>query len=113
QSTQMIVGADASDDHTILHNAESLYQGFALKRVYYSAFSPIPDSPSSVPLAAPPLLREHRLYQADFLMRGYGYKAGELLGQAGNLDLDIDPKLAWALANREIFPLDLNRAEPA
>ncbi len=113
QSTQMIVGADATDDRTILHNAESLYQGFALKRVYYSAFSPIPDSPDSVPHAAPPLLREHRLYQADFLMRGYGYNAGELLSEAGNLALDIDPKLAWALANREVFPLDVNRAEPA
>lgn len=113
QSTQMIVGADATDDHTILGNAESLYRGYGLRRVYYSAFSPIPDSPTSVPLAAPPLLREHRLYQADFLMRGYGYKAGELLGGAGNLALDIDPKLAWALANREVFPLDVNRAEPA
>lgn len=81
--------------------------------MYYSAFSPIPDSPGSVPLAAPPLLREHRLYQADFLLRGYGYKAGELLGHSGNLALDIDPKLAWALANREVFPLDVNRAEPA
>ncbi|AMA45595.1 putative DNA modification/repair radical SAM protein [Pseudomonas alabamensis] len=113
QSTQMIVGADTTDDRTILRNAESLYTGFGLKRVYYSAFSPIPDSPNSVPLAAPPLLREHRLYQADFLMRGYGYKAGELLGKAGNLDLDIDPKLAWALSNREVFPVDVNRAEPA
>ncbi|MBA1191340.1 putative DNA modification/repair radical SAM protein [Pseudomonas entomophila] len=113
QSTQMIVGADTTDDRTILRNAESLYTGFGLKRVYYSAFSPIPDSPDSVPLAAPPLLREHRLYQADFLMRGYGYKAGELLGKAGNLDLDIDPKLAWALSNREVFPVDVNRAEPA
>jgi len=113
QSTQMIVGADASDDRTILRNAESLYQGYGLKRVYYSAFSPIPDSPDSVPLAAPPLLREHRLYQADFLMRGYGYKAGELLGEVGNLALDIDPKLAWALSNREVFPVDINRAEPA
>lgn len=113
QSTQMIVGADATDDSTILHNAESLYQGYGLRRVYYSAFSPIPDSPSSVPLAAPPLLREHRLYQADFLMRGYGYKAGELLTQSSNLALDIDPKLAWALANRDVFPLDVNRAEPA
>jgi putative DNA modification/repair radical SAM protein len=113
QSTQVIVGADATDDHAILQNAESLYQGYGLRRVYYSAFSPIPDSPASVPLAAPPLLREHRLYQADFLMRGYGYKAGEILGGAGNLDLDIDPKLAWALANREVFPLDVNRAEPA
>ena len=113
QSTQMIVGADTTDDRTILRNAESLYTGFGLKRVYYSAFSPIPDSPNSVPLAAPPLLREHRLYQADFLMRGYGYKAGELLGKAGNLDLDIDPKLAWALSNRDVFPVDVNRAEPA
>ncbi|SFA74940.1 putative DNA modification/repair radical SAM protein [Pseudomonas sp. NFIX10] len=113
QSTQVIVGADATDDHAILSNAESLYQGYGLRRVYYSAFSPIPDSPASVPLAAPPLLREHRLYQADFLMRGYGYKAGELLSETHNLDLDIDPKLAWALANREVFPLDINRAEPA
>ncbi|WP_273825665.1 putative DNA modification/repair radical SAM protein [Pseudomonas asplenii] len=113
QSTQVIVGADATDDRTILCNAESLYQGYGLRRVYYSAFSPIPDSPDSVPLAAPPLLREHRLYQADFLMRGYGYKAGELLEQSSNLALDIDPKLAWALANREVFPLDVNRAEPA
>ncbi|MDO7902493.1 putative DNA modification/repair radical SAM protein [Pseudomonas sp. K1(2024)] len=113
QSTQVIVGADATDDSTLLRNAESLYQGYGLKRVYYSAFSPIPDSPNSVPLAAPPLLREHRLYQADFLMRGYGYTAGELLGQTGNLALDVDPKLAWALANRDVFPLDLNRAEPA
>ncbi|MDU9394044.1 putative DNA modification/repair radical SAM protein [Pseudomonas sp. zfem002] len=113
QSTQMIVGADASDDRTILRNAESLYQGYGLKRVYYSAFSPIPDSPDSVPLAAPPLLREHRLYQADFLMRGYGYKAGELLSEANNLALDIDPKLAWALSHREVFPVDVNRAEPA
>ena len=113
QSTQVIVGADNTDDSTLLRNAESLYQGYGLKRVYYSAFSPIPDSPGSVPLAAPPLLREHRLYQADFLLRGYGYQAGELLGQGDNLALDIDPKLAWALANREVFPLDVNRAEPA
>ncbi|WP_406822003.1 putative DNA modification/repair radical SAM protein [Pseudomonas sp. KnCO4] len=113
QSTQVIVGADNTDDSTLLRNAESLYQGYGLKRVYYSAFSPIPDSPGSVPLTAPPLLREHRLYQADFLLRGYGYQAGELLGQGDNLALDIDPKLAWALANREVFPLDVNRAEPA
>ncbi|MGE8409618.1 MAG: putative DNA modification/repair radical SAM protein [Pseudomonas sp.] len=113
QSTQMIVGADSSDDRIILGNAESLYRGYGLKRVYYSAFSPIPDSPDSVPLAAPPLLREHRLYQADFLMRGYGYSAGELLSESSNLALDIDPKLAWALANRESFPVDINRAEPA
>jgi predicted DNA-binding helix-hairpin-helix protein len=71
-----------------------------------------PTAPAACPWP-PPLLREHRLYQADFLLRGYGYKAGELLGASGNLALDIDPKLAWALANREVFPLDVNRAEPA
>ncbi|MBD8623998.1 putative DNA modification/repair radical SAM protein [Pseudomonas sp. CFBP 13727] len=113
QSTQMIVGADQTDDSTILHSAESLYGNFGLKRVYYSAFSPIPNSPKSVPLAAPPLMREHRLYQADFLLRSYGYKADELLSGPGDLALDIDPKLAWALENRSVFPLDLNRAEPA
>ena len=113
QSTQMIVGADQTDDSTILHSAESLYGNYGLKRVYYSAFSPIPNSPKSVPLAAPPLMREHRLYQADFLLRSYGYKADELLSGPGDLALDIDPKLAWALENRSIFPLDLNRAEPA
>lgn len=111
QSTQMIVGADATDDSTILHNAQSLYQDYRLRRVYYSAFSPIPQSPKSVPFEAPPLLREHRLYQADFLMRGYGFRASELLAGPGNLALDIDPKLAWALANREQFPVDLNRAD--
>jgi putative DNA modification/repair radical SAM protein len=111
QSTQMIVGADASDDQTILNTAQTLYGSYKLKRVYYSAFSPIPQSPASVPSAPPPLLREHRLYQADFLLRGYGFTAGELMPAAGNLALDIDPKLAWALGNRAHFPLDLNRAE--
>ncbi|WP_252271864.1 putative DNA modification/repair radical SAM protein [Pseudomonas subflava] len=113
QSTQMIVGADDTDDRTILDTAQTLYGAYKLKRVYYSAFSPIPHSPKSVPFQAPPLLREHRLYQADFLIRGYGFQAGELLATPGNLPLDVDPKLAWALANREQFPLDLNRAEPA
>ena len=111
QSTQMIVGADDTDDSTILHSAEALYGNFGLRRVYYSAFSPIPNSPKSVPLAAPPLMREHRLYQADFLLRSYGYRAEELLKGPGDLALDIDPKLAWALNNRTVFPLDLNRAE--
>lgn len=110
QSTQMIIGADATDDSSILATAQSLYRTHRLRRVYYSAFSPIPRSPASVPFAAPPLLREHRLYQADFLMRGYGFSAGELLTGPGNLALDVDPKLAWALSHRELFPLDLNRA---
>jgi len=112
QSTQMIVGADASDDQQILKTAETLYGSYKLKRVYYSAFSPIPQSPKSVPLAPPPMMREHRLYQADFLLRSYGFQVDELLPKTGNLALDIDPKLAWALENREHFPMDLNRAEP-
>ncbi len=113
QSTQMIVGADETDDSTILNSAETLYGNYGLRRVYYSAFSPIPNSPKSVPLAAPPLMREHRLYQADFLLRGYGFKVKELFQGPGHLALDIDPKLAWALNNRSIFPLDLNSADPA
>jgi putative DNA modification/repair radical SAM protein len=112
QSTQMIVGADATDDRTILDTAQRLYGAYGLKRVYYSAFSPIPQSPTTVPLQAPPLLREHRLYQADFLLRGYGFNTEELLAGPGNLALDIDPKLAWALNHRAQFPVDLNRAEP-
>ncbi|WP_322104021.1 putative DNA modification/repair radical SAM protein [Paraburkholderia sp. J41] len=110
QSTQMIVGADQTNDRTILQTAESLYGSFKLKRVYYSAFSPIPDSPSALPAQAPPLLREHRLYQADFLLRGYGFNVNELFEKSGDLALEIDPKLAWALAHREHFPVDLNRA---
>jgi putative DNA modification/repair radical SAM protein len=113
QSTQMIVGADATEDSTILSTAETLYGSYRLKRVYYSAFSPIPQSPTGLPQAPPPLLREHRLYQADFLLRSYGFQASELLPTAGNLSLDIDPKLAWALAHREHFPMDLNRADAA
>jgi predicted DNA-binding helix-hairpin-helix protein len=112
QSTQMIVGADQTDDSTILNTAQTLYSAYRLRRVYYSAFSPIPQSPNGLPQRPPPMMREHRLYQADFLMRGYGFQASELLAGAGNLALDIDPKLAWALAHRELFPLDLNLAEP-
>jgi putative DNA modification/repair radical SAM protein len=112
QSTQMIVGADDADDRTILRTAQTLYGAYQLKRVYYSAFSPIPDSPSALPSQAPPLLREHRLYQADFLLRGYGFRADELFQKDGDLPLDINPKLAWALAHRESFPVDLNRAPP-
>ena len=113
QSTQMIVGADASDDRLILDTAESLYSEHKLKRVYYSAFSPIPNNPGSVPHQPPPMLREHRLYQADFLLRGYGFNVAELFSGSANLPLDIDPKLAWALANRASFPVDLNTAEQA
>ena len=111
QSTQMIVGADAADDRSILTTSATLYGSYRLKRVYYSAFSPIPDASRSLPLSSPPLVREHRLYQADWLMRFYGFAHDEIVGaENGMLALDIDPKLAWALAHRELFPVDLNRA---
>jgi putative DNA modification/repair radical SAM protein len=111
QSTQMIVGATAASDATILARASSLYGRQGLRRVYYSAFSPIPDASSKLPLAAPPLVREHRLYQADWLMRFYGFKVAELTTRAEpNLSLHLDPKLAWALRNPEKFPVDLNKA---
>ena len=113
QSTQMIVGADDANDTTILGQAARLYSSYRLKRVYYSAFSPIPDSSAALPLIRPPLMREHRLYQADWLLRFYGFGLDELTAPSrdGMLDLDIDPKLAWALANRHLFPVDINRAE--
>ncbi|HEY1227944.1 MAG TPA: putative DNA modification/repair radical SAM protein [Ramlibacter sp.] len=112
QSTQMIVGADATNDATILHTSAQLYGAYKLKRVYYSAFSPIPHAAAALPLKAPPLVREHRLYQADWLMRFYGFEPGEIAAPAsgGMLSLDVDPKLAWALAHPERFPVDLNRA---
>ncbi|WP_426955995.1 putative DNA modification/repair radical SAM protein [Muricoccus radiodurans] len=113
QSTQMIVGADASTDATILGTSANLYGSYRLKRVYFSAYSPIPDAPSVLPPSAPPLVREHRLYQADWLMRFYGFSTSEIVagGEGGMLDLEVDPKLAWALKHRAIFPLDLNRAD--
>jgi putative DNA modification/repair radical SAM protein len=111
QSTQMIVGATDASDATILKQASSLYSRQKLRRVYYSAFSPIPDASSKLPLQAPPLVREHRLYQADWLVRFYGFAAHELTTEAApNLDLAIDPKLAWALRFRQLFPVDLNKA---
>ena len=95
----------------ILNTSASLYGSYRLKRVYYSAFSPIPDASRALPLAPPPLLREHRLYQADWLMRFYGFDAGEIVeGTKGMLPLDIDPKLAWALRHRHRFPLDVATA---
>jgi putative DNA modification/repair radical SAM protein len=111
QSTQMIIGADAASDKTILDTSANLYGSYRLKRVYYSAFSPIPDASRALPLVSPPLMREHRLYQADWLMRFYGFDAGEIVDEAkGMLPLDIDPKLAWALRNRQRFPLDVATA---
>jgi len=112
QSTQMIVGADASNDTTILSTANTLYASYRLRRVYYSAYSPIPRASQHLPGRAPPLLREHRLYQADWMLRHYGYDVSEItVGADGMLDLDIDPKLAWALAHRDRFPVDVNVAQ--
>ena len=111
QATQMIVGATDATDAAILATSAQLYGRQRLKRVYYSAFSPIPDASKILPLSAAPLLREHRLYQADWLMRFYGFAYHELMAPANaNLDLEIDPKLSWALRNREQFPVDINRA---
>ena len=113
QSTQMIVGADSANDGEIVVRASQLYDRFALRRVYYSAFSPIPSPSAVLPLQRPPLMREHRLYQSDWLMRFYGFKPAEVVSAAGDdgmLPLDIDPKLAWALKFRESFPVDVNRA---
>jgi putative DNA modification/repair radical SAM protein len=113
QSTQMIVGADSANDSEIVGTASRLYDRFSLRRVYYSAFSPIPDASAILPLHRPPLMREHRLYQSDWLMRFYGFKPAEVVqatDDAGMLPLDIDPKLAWALKFRELFPVDVNRS---
>lgn len=111
QSTQLVVGASDSSDTVILNKAEELYKKFSLRRVYYSAFSPAVFTDPRLKQKAP-LMREHRLYEADWLIRHYGFKAGEITnGAAGeNLELDKDPKLAWALRHREIFPVDVNRA---
>ncbi|MFN4272853.1 MAG: putative DNA modification/repair radical SAM protein [Aliihoeflea sp.] len=112
QSTQMIVGADATTDADILGTSARLYGSYRLRRVYYSAFSPIPDASAALPAMKPPLMREHRLYQADWLMRFYGFDRAEIVAGRpdGMLDLAVDPKLSWALDNRGLFPLDVNRA---
>ncbi|MSO53189.1 MAG: putative DNA modification/repair radical SAM protein [Acidobacteria bacterium] len=111
QSTQMLVGADDSTDAVILQRADVLYSDYRLRRVYYSGFSPIPEPSALLPIKPPPLVREHRLYQADWLLRFYGFKVDEITTTgAPNLDLQIDPKLAWALGNRATFPADINTA---
>jgi putative DNA modification/repair radical SAM protein len=112
QSTQMIIGAEPSSDIAILDTADTLYRSYNLRRVYYSAFSPIPQSSARLPNRAPPLVREHRLYQADWLLRFYGFSVTELAQSLpdGNLNLALDPKTEWALANRARFPVDVNSA---
>jgi putative DNA modification/repair radical SAM protein len=111
QSTQMIVGATETPDNEILKTASELYTGQRLRRVYYSAYSPIPHADSLLPGKSPPLVREHRLYQADWLLRFYGFDVNEIIVREDkNLDLEIDPKLAWALQQRGYFPVDVNTA---
>jgi putative DNA modification/repair radical SAM protein len=113
QSTQMIVGADSTSDAQVLATSDKLYKDYRLRRVYYSGFSPIPAASAVLPLEAPPLQRENRLYQADWLLRYYGFTVAEIAGggESGMLDLEIDPKLAWALKNRDKFPVDVNTAD--
>jgi putative DNA modification/repair radical SAM protein len=111
QSTQFIVGATVTPDSVMLTKSADLYKNYRLRRAYYSAFSPIPHADPALPLKSIPLVREHRLYQADWLMRFYGFSADELTTPDDrNLALDKDPKLAWALRHREFFPVDVNKA---
>lgn len=111
QSTQMVIGATPTPDRDILQTAAALYQRQRLRRVYYSAYSPTPHADARLPGQPPPLMREHRLYQADWLLRFYGFDVQEIATEpTGNLALDIDPKLAWALAHRDQFPVDVNTA---
>lgn len=111
QSTQMIVGATPSSDSVILGTANRLYERHRLRRVYYTAYSPIPRAHQDLPIEAPGLVREHRLYQADWLLRFYDFSIDEVVTRDdGNLDLEVDPKMAWALAHRDFFPVDVNRS---
>ena len=113
QSTQMVIGATPTPDREIIAAAGRLYGGQGLRRVYYTAFSPIPHGDGRLPAGDPPLVREHRLYQSDWLMRFYGFRPEEITTAAEpNLDLSLDPKTAWALRHREFFPVDLNRGSP-
>ncbi|WP_407430687.1 putative DNA modification/repair radical SAM protein [Arcticibacter sp.] len=113
QSSQMIIGATKETDKDIMYTADSMYRNFSLKRVYYSGYVPISND-SRLPMlnTAVPMVRENRLYQADWLMRFYGFNVRELLNPATpHLDLDIDPKLGWALRNLDKFPIDINKAD--
>jgi len=112
QSTQMVIGATPETDKDIMQTADSFYRRFGLKRVYYSGYVPVSDD-NRLPVigSQPPLIRENRLYQTDWLMRFYGFHVNELLNDANpHLDIDIDPKLSWALRNLHFFPVDVNSA---
>lgn len=111
QTTQMIIGAGRESDLEIIKTSKKLYSDYALKRVYYSGFVPVVKSKFTQGIDKAPLLREHRLYQADFLMRGYSFKADDLLSTSdANFDLSIDPKSNWAINNIERFPIEINTA---
>jgi putative DNA modification/repair radical SAM protein len=111
QTTQMIVGATESSDALILASSDQLYKKYNLKRVYYSAYSPIPNADALLPVKKPSLVRENRLYQADWLLRFYGFNVNELVNtEDPQLSLEMDPKTAWALKNRHFFPVDVNGA---
>jgi putative DNA modification/repair radical SAM protein len=113
QSTQMVIGATPETDKEIMHTASAFYKDFSLKRVYYSGYIPISND-TRLPIigSQPPLIRENRLYQTDWLMRFYGFDVQEILNDANpNLDVDIDPKLSWALRNLDQFPVDVNTAD--
>ncbi|HAQ21158.1 MAG TPA: putative DNA modification/repair radical SAM protein [Prolixibacteraceae bacterium] len=114
QSTQLVIGATNDSDHTILKLSSALYSLRNLKRVYYSGYIPVNSYDSRLPvLSAPPLRREHRLYQADWLLRFYGFRSGEIVSTENpNLDLELDPKVSWALRNPHLFPVDINKADP-
>ena len=114
QSTQLIIGATDDTDHTILKLSSALYLRRDLKRVYYSGYIPVNSYDNRLPaLNTPPLRREHRLYQADWLLRFYGFKANEIVNaDHPNLDLELDPKVTWALRNPHLFPVDINKADP-
>ncbi|SDF20604.1 putative DNA modification/repair radical SAM protein [Terriglobus roseus] len=111
QSTQMVIGATPSTDREIIARSNRLYTDHKLRRVYYTGFSPYPEADTRLPLKASPMLREHRLYQADWLMRHYGFAAEEITTEdAPDLDLASDPKLGWAKRHPEFFPVDVNSA---
>ena len=112
QSTQLIIGATNDTDRTIINLSQSLYNKLALKRVYYSAYVPVVKHTLLPDIAKPPLLREHRLYQADWLLRFYGFSADEILPSSfPHLDMRFDPKSAWAIRNYNHFPLEINKAD--
>lgn len=114
QSTQMVIGATPENDLQIMKTASEYYKDFDLKRVYYSGYIPINDKDSKLPQVGttPPLVRENRLYQTDWLLRFYGFSLNEILNNKHqHLELDIDPKLSWALRNPQYFPIDINKAD--